>query len=403
MKFNGNGTIEGLLLGGLGDSGAVDSGSIDDTLEIHLKSGRKNLIINGNLDIWQRGKYQIDNEYGSADRWGHNAIGTGQSISQLPFSSGQTEVPNNPKYYSESVITSVLDPGNLAIMFQRIEDVNILSGETVTVSFWARTTTDPKNMAVNIDQYFGTGSNSPADNNRIDGELVALTTDWAKYSVTYILPSTDGKTSGDDGNSSTQLNFWFDADIDLNNPSGGLGQQSGTFHIAQVQMEIGSIATDFEHRSYKEELALCQRYYYRIDGNDNQWISPAQVHGIDGGLRTVIDLPVALRSWPTIYHDNIGYWYGTSFLNMLDTFSLHYQNPQTENISPPVGVNPGSWGPLGSPRPWPDNTTHINLHCLKNGTAINTTGPHMFCIGNDALYNPSTQRSVGFLALDAEL
>ena len=50
--------------------------------------------------------------------------------------------------------------------------------------------------------------------------------------------------------------------------------KSGDYiEISQVQVELGKVATPFEHRSYAEELALCQRYYYRIDGGDYTWIN----------------------------------------------------------------------------------------------------------------------------------
>ena len=40
--------------------------------------------------------------------------------------------------------------------------------------------------------------------------------------------------------------------------------QTGTFYLTGLQFEIGSQATPFEHRSFGEELALCQRYYYKL-------------------------------------------------------------------------------------------------------------------------------------------
>jgi hypothetical protein len=46
-----------------------------------------------------------------------------------------------------------------------------------------------------------------------------------------------------------------------------MGNQSGTFDIAQVQLEPGTRATTFEYRHIQQELALCQRYYYRTGGD----------------------------------------------------------------------------------------------------------------------------------------
>jgi hypothetical protein len=74
------------------------------------------------------------------------------------------------------------------------------------------------------------------------------------------VPSISGKTLGTDNNLSI-CNIWFDAGSDFNARTDSLGQQSGTFEIAQVQLEPGPVATPFEQRPIGTELALCQRYY----------------------------------------------------------------------------------------------------------------------------------------------
>jgi hypothetical protein len=60
------------------------------------------------------------------------------------------------------------------------------------------------------------------------------------------------------------LRIWFDAGSDFNGITDTLGQQSGTFDIAQVQIEPGPVATPFERRPIGTELALCQRYYETV-------------------------------------------------------------------------------------------------------------------------------------------
>ena len=85
---------------------------------------------------------------------------------------------------------------------------------------------------------------------------------------------------GDDANESLRLDFWLGAGTDFTSGSAVTGWESTTnanraknlsvnladntannWYITGLQLEVGSVATDFEHRSFAQELALCQRYY----------------------------------------------------------------------------------------------------------------------------------------------
>lgn len=237
----------------------VKLSNLSDEVQNNLKAGRKNAIINGDFAVWQRAITQTATGYGSDDRWRNDILGTTQSITRETFTLGQTDVPNNPKYFFRNSVTTVAGAGNYSAKIQRIEGVNIFAGETITLSFWAKADAT-KNMAVEFVQHFGT-SGSPSANVSIGSQLVALTTSWVKQTITVAIPSITGKTLGTDNNDVLSLNFWFDAGSNFDAASASLGQQSGIFDIAQVQLEKGSIATDFEKRSFGEELSLCQRYY----------------------------------------------------------------------------------------------------------------------------------------------
>lgn len=220
----------------------------------------RNKIINGNFDIWQRATSQTTVGYGSDDRWFNTHVGPTVTYSRQTFALGQTDVPGNPKYYARLAVSSVTGEFNYCNKNHNMEGVNTFAGETVTLSFWAKADST-KNMAVEFEQIFGTGG-SPSDPvNSIGAQLVQLTTVWTKYVLTVAIPSIAGKTLGTSGTDYLQLKLWFDAGSGYDARTASLGNQSGTFDIAQLQLEVGTEATEFERRPIWIELALCQRYY----------------------------------------------------------------------------------------------------------------------------------------------
>ena len=222
-------------------------------------TGFRNKIINGNFDIWQRNTTQTTSGYGSDDRWRNENSGSTKVHSQQTFALGQTDVPGNPKYFSRTVVTSVAGATNFVTKAQRIEYVETLAGKTATLSFWAKADST-KNLGYDIYQMFGTGG-SPSGNVTASIGNIALTSNWTRYTITFNVPSVSGKTKGSDGNDSFIVRFWFDAGSSYTGGSLTVGQQSGTFDIAQVQLEEGSEATEFEQRPLTTEIQLCQRYF----------------------------------------------------------------------------------------------------------------------------------------------
>jgi hypothetical protein len=248
-------------------SNAVSNTSVQETYttgsgsNAFINNQHKNYIINGNFDIWQRNTTQTGNGYGSDDRWINNIAGSTQTVSRQAFTVGQTAVANNPTYFSRTVVTSVAGTANDVRKVQRIEyATRVLSGKTVTLSFYAKADAT-KNIATEYAQVFGTGGSPSATVTSIGVTTFTLTTSWQKFSVTTTLPSISGKTFGTNNNDELELSFWFDAGSTFNTRTNSLGQQSGTFDISQVQLEEGSVVTNFEIRLPSTELTLCQRYY----------------------------------------------------------------------------------------------------------------------------------------------
>lgn len=217
---------------------------------------RKNIIINGNFDVWQRGNSQTTGEYGSDDRWSNDHSGSTKTHSQQEFTIGQTDVPDNPRYFSRTVAVADASTGGHVAKRQKIRNVRLLSGKTITLTFYAKTDS-AKDIAIEYTQDFGSGGSTLI--NSIGVSKVTLSTSWQKFEYTATLPSISGKTVG--SGSFTKLQFWFDAGSDLDSRTDSLGHQSGTFDISQVQIEVGDKATEFEQRTTEEVLLMCQPYY----------------------------------------------------------------------------------------------------------------------------------------------
>jgi hypothetical protein len=232
------------------------------------KGGRRNYLINGNFDKWDYATSQTTSAYGSDNRWWNGNVGSTKTHSQVAC--GDTErALFNAMYFSRTVVASVAGAGNLVNKWQAIENVNLLAGKTVTLSFWARADA-ARNIAVEFVQCFGTGGNPSPYNTCIGSQLVALTTTWQKKTITVTLPSIVGKTLGSDGvqTTFTAVNFLFDAGSNSAIRSANLGQQSGTFDIAQVKLEDGLVATNGWHPydgEFGSEIQACGRYYEIVD------------------------------------------------------------------------------------------------------------------------------------------
>ena len=216
---------------------------------------KKNLVINGQFDIWQRGTDSGSNTTDgvlACDRWMLASSGATKQVTRQTFALGQTDVPSNPKYFLRYAVTT---GNNNAALRQRIEGVDTVQG-TVTLTFYAKGT-NPGGGTFNITnrQDFGTGGSASGVVDTGVGDFT-VTTSWAKKTFTFTPPSISGKTLGTNNNSYYELEVF-------RQPAGDTSTAAYTIDIANVQLEVGSVSTDIEDRSHAEELALCERYYQR--------------------------------------------------------------------------------------------------------------------------------------------
>lgn len=249
------------------------SGSYTDLIDKPSFSygGFKNKIVDGNFDIWLEGATSSTNGYGAATMWSGIYAGSAMTRGRYTFALGQTAVPYEPVYFHRSVVTSSAGAGNYARVVQKIESVRTFAGQTCTISFWAKADTS-KNIAIEFEQYFGSGGSPSAGVTTIGVSTFSLTNSWQKFTVTVTLPSISGKILGSNGDDLLQLNFWFDAGSNFNSRTNSLGQQSGTFDIAQVQLEAGSVATPFEVLTVGETMVRVGNYYEEINLNGHALI-----------------------------------------------------------------------------------------------------------------------------------
>jgi hypothetical protein len=270
-----------------------------------------NIVINGNFNWWQRNTtfaVSTNNTY-TADRWAILMTGSTSTVARQTVSAF-TE-PFNALYFLRSAVTSSAGVSNFNLLTQKIENVVGLAGKQITLSFYAKADSS-RNMSVEFLQNFGTGGSPSADVNSLGINKLALTTSWQKFTITVTLPAINGKVLGSNDNSFTGVNFWFDAGANFNSRTSSLGQQSGTFDVAQVKVELGSNATAFtlSGASLEADFLNCQRFFTQsmpygnfAGGSLNQ---QGQITSgtIPGGsslyVSTTAVFPVIMRSTPTV-------------------------------------------------------------------------------------------------------
>jgi hypothetical protein len=222
----------------------------------------RNLLINGNFDIWQRAT-SLPSAMGQrfcTDRWlTQSGGGTTNNVFQQTAAIGDTNFTSNPRFYTRIGVTSGGASNSYATFSQKIEGAQRLSGKQAVLSFLCRSNT-PKKLGVEIEVQYGS-SGSPTDS-FAQGPLLDVGTAFRRYVVPIFIPSLTGKTIAG-GNDATVLHFWLDSGANYAARSSGLSYQTGWFEFAEVQLEYGSIATSFDPRPIAQELVLCQRYFER--------------------------------------------------------------------------------------------------------------------------------------------
>jgi hypothetical protein len=247
-----------------------------------------NVIINGGMDIWQRGT-SIAVPAGSmtytADRWmAWTGSGMAATISRQ---AGPTGIQYCARVQRNSGNTATSDYN----FSQPIETSNSvpLAGKTVTLSLWARVGANFSASSILISLSSGTGT----DQNMYVGftggasvvsQGISPTTSWQRFSISGAVPA-----------SATQLG------VTMKVFGVGTAGTNDFFEVAGVQLEQGSTATSFRRNanSIQGELAACQRYYYRITSPTAFGMFGLGYTQASGNARCILGLPTTMRSVPT--------------------------------------------------------------------------------------------------------
>lgn len=240
----------------------AEAGQARANLGAGILSGFRNKIINGDFDIWQRATSQNTKGFNGADRWTLNYQGS-SAVVQKWGNSNPVDESLPSRNFCKVTVNSVQNPAAFVTYNHYIERVTTVSGK-VTVSFWAKADT-PKKIGLTLYQLFGTGGSAPVYN--IGETIFELTTTFKKYTVVITLPSIHGKIISHQENDIIGVSFWFDAGTDQGFLS-GVGQKSAVISISRVSLVEGDATAEadpFSPRHIAQEMALCQRYFEKVD------------------------------------------------------------------------------------------------------------------------------------------
>ena len=265
---------------------AITVNNTDGTCTANLTNRtNKNLVVNGACLIAQRGTSDSSSSGGfTCDRFGVYPSGLDEAPTQAQVDVASGTTPYTLGFRKALKITNGNQTSgagaddNLRILYKvEAQDIansgwNYLSSSSyITLSFWVKSSV-AQNFYVQFRTKDGTEQNYTIET----GSLSADT--WTK--VTKTIPGNSNLTFNNDNGVGTEINFWQFAGTNLTGSmtldqwaaySGSARMpdmtstwyttNDATFEITGVQLEVGSVATDFEHRSFSQELALCMRYY----------------------------------------------------------------------------------------------------------------------------------------------
>jgi len=257
------------------------------TANITNNLSNKNIVINGAMQVAQRGTSSTTNGFGSVDRFSveYNGVDEASTQSQVDVASGTTPYTlgfRKALRVTNGNQTSGAGNDDYIQIYQRVEAQNLAtsgwnyvsSSSFITLSFYIKSSV-AQAFSGSLRSHDGTSYSYKFDTPSLSADT------WTK--VTKIIPGNSNLTfNNDNGNglsiylyafigttytsANSNTETWVTSATDTyanNMTSTWYTTNDATLEITGVQLEVGSFATDFEHRSFGQELALCQRYFQK--------------------------------------------------------------------------------------------------------------------------------------------
>lgn len=256
---NANDEIEAIAT----ELGTNPSGNYTTVAErLGAELGFRNAIRNGDFSIWQRGggSFNVNSSY-TADGWSlHYA--TSAAAPYVVRWDGSTI--SDLKNFLIIVSQGQSAAGDYTILQHKIENVSRFAGKWVTLSFDTSCSAGSGNIAVELEQHFGTGGSPSALVRQFVGTMSVNGT-MTRKEITFQVPSVSGKVVGTNLDDALTLNIWTSGGSTYNSRTGSIGLQNWNVNFFKMQLEEGKMATPFEVLPYQIQLAWCQRYFERVD------------------------------------------------------------------------------------------------------------------------------------------
>ena len=295
---------------------AAELAKMGEVLTNSQIGGRRNIIINGAMQVAQRATSSTSTGYATVDRIKVNTT----NLDQLAFTQSQSSTVPSGEGFSNSFKFEVttqetaLSSDEFANIQYRMEAQDLQSlaygtsdAKKTTLSFWVRSSLTGKYSVL----FYLT------DDTRSNTQSFTISSadTWEHKTITI-----DGDTTGvidNDNGAGLNINFILAAGSDYaGTPHSGWGAyantddfafsdqvnfiaQTGTFYLTGLQFELGSQATPFEHRSFGEELQLCKRYFHKTGGTAYCNIGTVTNY-TSGAMLGPYKHPVEMRSAPSV-------------------------------------------------------------------------------------------------------